>query len=393
LAFMIEDATLPVLLTQQRLLDALPTQYSENLSGLTQVFCLDGEWANGREARAGLGGENKQNPPTNATPNNLAYVIYTSGSTGTPKGVRVPHRAICNHMRWMQSCFPLAATDRVLQKTPISFDASVWEFYAPLLNGAQLVMSPPSAHQDPAQLLQLVAKQQVTILQLVPTMLRLLLAEPQWQAGHNLRQVFCGGEALTLDLQQLFYEQMSKAILLNLYGPTEACIDATFWECERGTTRHTVPIGRPIHNLQAHVLDQQMQLVPLGVTGELYLGGEGLARDYLHRPELTAEKFVPNPYSSGPGARLYRTGDLVRHLATGALEFLGRLDQQVKVRGFRVELGEIEAVLAAYEPIKQCGVAPYQDEDTKRLVAYVATADNGIVLGIGDLQQYLKPRL
>jgi amino acid adenylation domain-containing protein/non-ribosomal peptide synthase protein (TIGR01720 family) len=386
LAFMIEDAALPVLITQQRLLDALPTQYADSLSRFAQVLCLDSEWAN-------LRGEEEHNPPIKSTPDNLAYVIYTSGSTGTPKGVRLPHRAICNHMRWMQSRFPLAATDRVLQKTPISFDASVWEFYAPLLNGAQLVMAPLGTHQDPAQLLRIVSEQKVTTLQVVPTMLRLLLAEPQWESGHDLRQVFCGGEALTRDLQQRFYERASGATLYNLYGPTEACIDATFWECERETTRDTVPIGRPIHNLQAYVLDQQMQPVPLGVAGELYLGGAGVARDYLRRPELTAENFVPDPYSPAAGARLYRTGDLVRYFKDGALEFLGRIDQQVKLRGFRVELGEIETVLAAYEPIKQCVVASYEDEDTKRLVAYVVTAGNGIVVSVGDLQQYLKPRL
>jgi amino acid adenylation domain-containing protein len=285
-------------------------------------------------------------------PDNLAYVIYTSGSTGRPKGVMQTHRAIVNHMAWMQHAFPLHQSDRVLQKTPFSFDASVWEFYAPLFTGGVLVMARPGAHQEPALLIQTIQEHHVTILQLVPSQLSLLLAEESFAQCTSLRRVFCGGEALTVDLQRRFFATLPRVELVNLYGPTETCIDSTYHRCDPQAA--LVPIGRPVWQTEAWILNARMEPLPPGVRGELYLGGAGLARGYLRRPALTAERFVPNPFE--PGTRLYRTGDLVRQLADGSIEYLGRADSQVKLRGFRVELEEIEAALAACDGVAQAAV-------------------------------------
>src|SRR5918996_1353101 len=308
------------------------------------------------------------------SPEHLAYVIYTSGSTGRPKGVMIPHRAICNHMVWLQSLFPLTEADKVLQKTPFSFDASIWEFYAPLLRGAQLVMARPGGHQDALYLAEVMAEQQVTTLQLVPSLLQVLLEEGSLESCHCLRRLFCGGEALPLALQARFFA-CHGAELHNLYGPTEATIDATSWRCERESHLPIAPLGRPIANTQAYLLDRQLQPVPIGVPGELYIGGAGLARGYLHRPELTPEKFLPHPFSERPGARLYRSGDLARYLPDGNIEFLGRIDHQVKVRGFRIELGEIEACLGSHPEVREACVVVREDASgEKRLVGYYVGA-------------------
>jgi len=280
------------------------------------------------------------------------YMLYTSGSTGAPKGVVIPHRALCNHMFWMQRAFPLTAEDAVLQKTSPSFDASVWEFYAPLLSGARLVLAPPDAHLQPDALVRTIRERKITVAQFVPSLLPLVLDRAKDGGCPGLRRVFCGGEVLTKDLQAVFHEVLS-AELVNLYGPTEACIDAVYHVCVRDDERDAVPIGRPIDNMRAYVLDESRQPVPVGVPGELHLGGRGVASGYWKRPELTEEKFVPNPFGDG---RLYRTGDLVRWLPTGELEYLRRADHQVKVRGFRVELGEAEAALLALEGVEEAVV-------------------------------------
>src|SRR5918996_4601570 len=325
------------------------------------------------------------------SPEHLAYVIYTSGSTGRPKGVMIPHRAICNHMVWMQSLFPLTEADKVLQKTPFSFDASIWEFYAPLLTGAQLVMACPGGHQDALYLAEVMAEQQITALQLVPSLLQSLLEEGTLESCHCLRRLFCGGEALPLALQARFFA-CHGAELHNLYGPTEATIDATSWRCERESHLPIAPLGRPIANTQAYLLDRQLQPVPIGVPGELYIGGAGLARGYLHRPELTPEKFLPHPFSEAPGARLYRSGDLARYLLDGNLEFLGRIDQQVKVRGFRIELGEIEACLGGHPGVEDVVVLAREDQPgEKRLVGYVVGAEVEPDALRGYLQGKLPP--
>jgi amino acid adenylation domain-containing protein len=312
-------------------------------------------------------------PEYDAHPEHPAYVIYTSGSTGQPKGVVITHQAICNHMQWMQEEFPLTQDDCVLQKTPISFDASVWEFYAPLLVGARLVLARPDGHKDPRYLIQIIQRYEVTTLQLGPSSLRLLLDEPALTKCHSLQRVFCGGEPLTRDLVERFSTVLN-ADLINLYGPTEACIDATFWVFDRKRPLRSVSLGRPISNMESYVLDQSMALAPVGVSGELYLGGAGLARGYLRRPDLTAERFVPAPFSLTAGARWYRTGDLARYLPDGNIAYEGRADRQVKLFGFRIELGEIESGLARHPAVRDCAVIVREDRPgRKNLVAYVVT--------------------
>ncbi|HLL46475.1 MAG TPA: amino acid adenylation domain-containing protein, partial [Longimicrobiaceae bacterium] len=357
LAFMLEDAAPAVLLTREGLLDRLPPRGAP-------AVCLDRDAA--EIARHGEDGPLPHSP----SPDGLAYVIYTSGSTGKPKGVGVPHRALANHMRWMQRAYPLAAADRVLQKTPLSFDASVWEFYAPLLAGATLVLAPAEAHRDPAELVRAVVGEEITILQVVPSLLRVLAEEGGLERCATLRRLFCGGEALGAELAGRARALLG-AEVVNLYGPTEACIDATSHAYTGAESGSAVPIGRPVDNLRAYVLDAGGAPVPTGLPGALYLGGAGLARGYLGRPELTAERFVPDPFTGRAGARLYRSGDLARWLPTGELEYLGRTDEQVKLRGFRIEPGEIEAALVRHPAVREAVVVVREDAPgERRLVAY-----------------------
>ena len=375
LAFMIEDADVPLLLTQSHLVERLPDHEA------TVVF-LDSAEAITSYSSADL--------DCGVAAEDLAYVIYTSGSTGKPKGVMIEHRAITNHMLWMQRTFPLGEDDVVLQKTAFSFDASVWEFYAPLLSGARLVMAKPGGHKDIGYLLDVVASEGVTDLQLVPTMFKGFLfyferALSDWRdrgpISVRLKRMFCGGEALPIDLCERWMA-CSSAALINLYGPTEACIDSTFWVCPHESPWRTIPIGRPISNARVYVLDSMLRPVPIGVPGELHIGGAGLARGYLDRAELTAERFISNPFGEG---RLYKTGDLVRHFPDGSLEFLGRIDHQVKYRGYRIELGEIEAVLAEHPDVRESAVVVLDDQ----LVAYVVSA----AIDEAALEGHLRSRL
>jgi len=359
LAFMLQDTEAPVLLTHTSCQHLVPERHRH-------VVCMDSD-------RCELQREDTSNPGRNVTDDHLAYVMYTSGSTGTPKGVMIPHRALCNHMFWLQREFPLSEADRVLQKTPFSFDASVWEFYAPLLVGGRLVMAEPEGHRDPDYLVRTIDQHRVTILQLVPTLLRVLLDHPGFAGCRSLGRVFCGGEVLPAELAERFLSRLD-ASLHNLYGPTEATIDATFWTCHRGEDRTTVPIGRPVDNVQVFLLDSYQQPVPIGLPGELHIGGRALARGYWNRPQLTAERFIPNPLPDGgcEDGRLYKTGDLARFRADGSLEFLGRMDHQVKVRGFRIELGEIEATLCQHPAVEEAIVRAREDTSgDDRLVAYV----------------------
>ncbi|WP_009630730.1 non-ribosomal peptide synthetase [Synechocystis sp. PCC 7509] len=375
LAFMLEDAGISILLTQERLANLLPEQ--------AQVICLDSDWEEIAQA-------SQDNLNSTVQPENIAYAIYTSGSTGVPKAVMIPHRAICNHMLWMQGEFPLTPADCVLQKTPFSFDASVWEFYAPLLAGGKLLLAQPGGHQDNTYLVDLIAAQQVTILQLVPTQLGSLLEDPRIAHCQSLRRVFCGGEVLTTDLQQRFFSCLPKVELYNLYGPTEATIDTTFWRCQFEDEYRVVPIGNAIANVQVYVLDSYLQLVPVGVAGEIYIGGDSLARCYGNFPDLTAQKFIPHPFATGK--RLYKTGDLGRYRTDGALEFLGRIDSQVKLRGFRIELGEIEAQLGQHPNVKQ-NVAIIREDvpSQQRLVAYIIARQPSPT--VSELRSFLKQRL
>jgi amino acid adenylation domain-containing protein len=368
LQFMLADAGVEVLLAQAPLAAALPPHRA-------RVVLLDAEdsWEDCGPDGRGLGG--RAQPTGSAAgahhPDHPAYAIYTSGSTGRPKGVLVTHRGIVNRLLWMQDAYGLDADDRVLQKTPFGFDVSVWEFFWPLLAGARLVVAPPGAHQDAAWLARILAEEGITTVHFVPSMLRLFLEGKDLAAScRTLRRVIASGEALPLDLMEQALALLG-APLHNLYGPTEAAIDVSFHACARGDRRRAVPIGRPIANVALHVLDRHGEPVPPGVAGELHIGGVALARGYLRRPDLTAERFVPDPWG-GAGGRLYRTGDLARHGADGAIEFLGRLDHQVKVRGVRVELGEIEAALAAHPGVSAAVVtARSEGGGETRLAAYL----------------------
>jgi amino acid adenylation domain-containing protein/non-ribosomal peptide synthase protein (TIGR01720 family) len=320
-----------------------------------------------------------------------AYVIYTSGSTGEPKGAVLTHASLMNHMAWMQQAHPTGPDDRVLQKTVFTFDASVWEFYAPLLAGGMLVMARPGGHQDPEYLVRCLEEEAVTVLQLVPLQLRFLLEQQGIERCHSLKRVYCGGEVLSRDLVEAFYRRIPSAKLYNLYGPTETTIDATIAECSHLMESETAPIGKPIANTQVYVLDEACEPLPAGCWGELYIGGAGLGRGYLNRPALTAEKFVPHPFSTQDGDRLYRTGDQVRWLGDGNLEFLGRLDHQVKFRGHRLELGEIVAALKRHDDVEQAVVAVREDRGEKRLVAYVVSRREE--LGRTELRRHLQALL
>ncbi|WP_456208248.1 amino acid adenylation domain-containing protein [Streptomyces sp. LZ34] len=320
-----------------------------------------------------------------------AYVIYTSGSTGRPKGVMIPHEAIVNRLAWMQAKHPQGAGDRILQKTPTGFDVSVWEFFWAPQVGATLVIARPGGHRDPAYLVEVIRTQRVTTLQFVPSMLAVFLAEPTAATCTTLHTVIMGGEALSLELAEKFRNTLD-AGLYNLYGPTEASIDVTRWVCRHEPGATSVPIGAPVWNTRAYVLDDGLRPVPAGVPGELYVSGVQLARGYVGRPALTADRFVANPYGA-PGERMYRTGDLVRWRVDGNIEFLGRTDFQVKIRGFRVELGEVESAVAAHPAVEQAMVTVRTGHDEEaRLVAYVVpAADAGIEPN--ELRRYVGGRL
>ncbi|MGW4498806.1 amino acid adenylation domain-containing protein [Micromonospora sp. NPDC004336] len=364
LAFMVTDAAAPVVLVQEHLRDVLPD------TGAT-VLALDDErvWAD----------QPADDPAPTAGPGHLAYVIYTSGSTGRPKGVPNTHRGIVNRLDWMQKTYGLGADDAVLQKTPASFDVSVWEFFWPLREGARLVLAKPGGHKDAGYLRDLLVAERVTTAHFVPSMLTVFLAEEGVEAATALRRVICSGEELPLASAVDFTARLPWCGLHNLYGPTEAAIDVSSWHCDpallAGLT--SVPIGAPIANLRLHVLDERGAECPVGVAGELHIGGVGLARGYHRRPALTAERFVPDPFSGEPGARLYRTGDLARWRpapggAGGVIEFLGRIDHQVKLRGLRIELGEIESALREQPEVAEAAVIVREDSPgDKRLTAYV----------------------
>ncbi|HKR14069.1 MAG TPA: amino acid adenylation domain-containing protein, partial [Pyrinomonadaceae bacterium] len=395
LRLLIEDSRASVVLTH------------EKHAGLFEGDCFSRKGAKAQSAAATLNGSLCAFAPlrekgsrssasqelTRVDPANIAYVIYTSGSSGRPKGVMVTHAALCNHMRWMRDAFAFDAADVFLQKTPIGFDASVWEFYMPLMVGAKLVMARPGGHQDSGYLARTIVERGVTVIQVVPMLLRMLVQQAGFGSCKDLRLVFCGGEALTTELAAQCMAVLPGARLCNLYGPAETTIDATYWEATSSTNTSSVPIGNPVANVGAFVLDQRLKPVPVGVVGELYLDGAGLARGYEQRADLTAERFLPNPFRDEPGSRMYRTGDLVRRHLGGELEFLGRLDGQLKVRGSRVELGEVEATLCAHVDVAAAAVVGREDVSGELwLVAYIVTAARDESL-LRELRSYLKERL
>ena len=398
LAYMLGDSGARLLLTQSSLEDQLP-EYTDT------IVHLDTDWTQ-------IERRSKTSPKVSIGAKDLAYVIYTSGSTGTPKGVMIENQSLLNHMQWMDNRFQFSAQDIFLQKTPFGFDASIWEFYAPLKIGALLVIAPPGQVDTLHSFYSLLTSKNITVLQIVPSLLRHLLNKHALN-NTNIHSLFCGGETLPFDVKNKFLKNNQKIKLYNLYGPTEAAIDVTYWNCVPESVQATVPIGHPISNTQIHILDKSQQLVPIGVPGELCIAGAGLARGYLNQPQLTAEKFIylgihpetlafcsdqelENKAKEKEGfvrTRLYRTGDLARWLPDGNIEYLGRTDFQVKIRGFRIELGEIESRLLEHSDIREAVVGVTGEDENKQLVAWIVCHDDGSDVGAEQLRPWLKDTL
>ena len=373
LALMLADAQPRVLLTQAALRPRLPA--------VPEVVLLDAAWK-------GLEGERVENPSEVAGPANLAYVIYTSGSTGTPKGVQIEHRSVVNLLTSMQREPGLSREDVLVAVTTLSFDIAALEIYLPLITGARVEVARPEVSRDATRLIDLLRRSKATVMQATPATWRLLL-EAGWPGSPGLK-VLCGGEALVPELARELAGRSQT--VWNLYGPTETTIWSAAYRVN-GQRDGLVPIGRPILNTQICVLDSYLNPVPAGVRGEIYIGGEGVARGYLNRSELTAERFIANPFGGGVGARLYKTGDLGRYLADGNIECFGRLDHQVKLRGFRIELGEIESVLGQHPSVKQAVAAVCDDASgEKRLVAYCVTNGQPSASS-GALRAFLRKKL
>jgi amino acid adenylation domain-containing protein len=378
LSFLLADTAAPVVLTQQALAGRLAGESA-------QVVCLDGTVDE-------IERQSEANPLIEVSEENLAYVIYTSGSTGQPKGAMLHHRGVRNRLLWGITEYGLGSSDAVLYKTPLSFDVSVWEIFAPLLSGARLIVARPGGHQDSAYQIKLIAEQQVTHVDFVPSMLQVFLDEEGLERCSSLKLITCAGEALTMELRDRFYAR-TKAGMYNLYGPTEASLAVTYHLCERAGAEKTIPIGRPMRNARIYLLDQNLRSVPVGIPGELYIGGVAPGRGYLKRADLTADKFIPDPFSERGGERLYKTGDLARYQLDGAIQFLGRIDHQVKIRGMRLELGEVESVLGKHPDVKESVVLTHElIPGEKSLVAYIVSK-NGAVVSKGEVQTFLRERL
>jgi microcystin synthetase protein McyA len=356
LRFMMTDSRITVLLTQNHLAPNAP-------ASAARIICLDSDWAQIADHPA-------IPAPSGVIPANLAYVIYTSGSSGKPKGVMIAHHAITNQMLWVQEQFKLNESDKVLLKTPFSFDASVKEFFAALVSGARLMVSEPGGHHDSSYLIKTIMDQQITVLQVVPSLLQTLVDQSDFNLCSSLRWIWCAGEELSPKLRARCFE-VSCAELYNLYGPTEAAIDVSFWHCAREDERPRVPIGRAIKNIELYILDKSLQPQPVGVAGDLFIGGHGLGRGYLDRSDLTAQRFVPDPFSGRHGARLYWTGDSARLTEDGVIEYLGRTDNQIKIRGCRTELGEVEAAIRSHNAVRACVVVPVGKGQNLDLVTYI----------------------
>src|SRR5439155_647421 len=388
LAFMLEDTRTPVLLTQERLRAAMNELVGAPQSGTTWriplVVCPDGDWES-------VARQSTTAPSPGVRPDNLAYVSYTSGSTGRPKGVCVTHRGVVRLVKGTDFA-RFDAGDVFLQFAPVAFDASTLEIWGPLLNGGRLVVFPPGA-PSLTELGEVIQKHKITTLWLTAGLFHQIVEE-QLDCLNDVRQLLAGGDVLSVPHVARALAKLGRTHLINGYGPTE---NTTFTCCHRISPPQpgdrSIPIGRPVAHTQVYILDRHLQPVPIGVPGELYAGGDGLARNYLNRPELTAEKFVPHPFTDEPGACLYRTGDRARWLPDGSIEFLGRMDRQVKIRGFRIELEAVEAVLSQHPGVKEAlAVAQGDPPGEKRLVAYLIAAQQPAP-SPAELRHYLRQKL
>jgi amino acid adenylation domain-containing protein len=379
IAYMLQDCRAPVLLTVRRLVDRAPKEG-------TEVVCVDTL----PDSVAAASGENFD---SGVGANDLAYVIYTSGSTGLPKGVLASHRGIVNRFAWMWTRWPFTPTDVCCQKTALSFVDSIWEIFGPLLQGVPGVIIPDEVLQDPVALVEMLAAHRVTRIVLVPSLLRLLLdSVPEIGARIPALKFWAtSGEALPPELARRTMMALQGAMLVNLYGSSEVAADSTVYVVTERSSFDRVPVGRPIANTQVYVLDAEMNLVPIGVPGEIFLGGDGVSRGYLNNPELTAKKFVPDRFRLDPEARLYATGDRGRFLADGNLEYLGRIDDQVKVRGIRIELGEIEGVLSRHPSVQAAAAVVIGDGGGERLVAYIEPRDGAA--SSSELRRFMREAL
>ncbi len=306
-------------------------------------------------------------PEVKNTPEDLAYVIYTSGSTGEPKGVKCLHKGICNRLNWMNQDYPITENDTLLQKTPVTFDVSLWELFWPLQIGAKLVIEIHEGHKDPNQLIETIRSQQVSVIHFVPSMLTAFAETANIEKCNSLRNIFCSGEALPLTTVKRTYQKLSNVDIYNLYGPTEASVDVTSWHCSKSSLDMGVAIGHPVANTKIYIVDEYLNQVPIGMKGELCIGGIQVAAGYLNREELTKERFVRDVFSKEPSAKMYKTGDLARYRADGAIEYHGRTDNQIKLRGVRIELGEIEKVIEKSCEILQVAVVVDSNDS---LIAY-----------------------
>ncbi|KAF3890915.1 amino acid adenylation domain-containing protein [Tolypothrix bouteillei VB521301] len=379
LAFMLADSQISVLLTQKKLVTVLPEHQA-------QVVCLDADWEE-------IAKQSDRNPINRANGENLAYIIYTSGSTGQPKGVQIPHNALTNFLSAMRRNPGLTKEDTFLSVTTLSFDIAALELYLPAIVGARLVIVSREVATDGSQLLEQLISSNATVMQATPTTWRMLIAAG-WTGSQQLK-ILCGGEALDQILANQLLERSTE--LWNLYGPTETTIWSAVKKVENNTriehTNNIVSIGRPIANTEFYILDTYLQPVPVGVPGELHIGGVGLARGYFNQPKLTFEKFIPNPFNNNPKSRLYKTGDLVCYQSDGTIKYISRIDHQVKLRGFRIELGEIEALINQYPAAQESVVVVRSDEpERERLVAYVVSQPKQTVT-ITELRRFLESNL
>jgi surfactin family lipopeptide synthetase C len=380
LAFMLEDSAAPVLVTKDALVNTLPPSWST-------VVCLDTDWDK-------IAASSTENPVNQNSADSLAYLIYTSGSTGQPKGVLNLQRGAVNRFHWMWEKYPFEAGEVCCQKTSLNFVDSVWEIFGPLLQGIPLVIIPDEIVKDTVRLVDMLSRKDITRITVVPSLLQMMLnLDIDLQARlSKLKYWTTSGEVLTQELLETFQTRLPEAVLLNLYGSSEVAADVTSWEMGHQHDRATVGIGSPIANTRIYLLNSYLQLVPVGVAGELYVSGPGLARGYHKRPDLTAERFIPSPF--GPaGERLYRSGDFARYRPDGTIDYLGRTDRQVKLRGFRIELGEVEAMLRDHDAVSEAVVVVREDKPgDKRLVAYVVPVDPTVEV-TSQLRSYMKAKL